>query len=214
VDEVEGALDRRVQAARGGRPIFYIQTIISDPVREGADPQTAFHSDTFHSTTKAWFFLHDVQEDEGPFMYVRGSHVVTPARLAWEYEQSLCAARHADRHHAVGSFRITPAEIEQLGLPPPMRVAVPANTLVVADTFGFHARAPSDRRTVRIGIHGYMRRNPFLPWNGLDYMNLPGIRGRELDLYQKLQTGLRRVTGKGPLWHPVGRQRVDAPAQV
>lgn len=204
----------RYAAGRGGRPIFYVQTVISDPLRAGADPQTAFHADTFHSTTKAWYFLHGVKEDEGPFMYVLGSHIATPARLEWEYEQSLTAAWHANRHHAVGSFRITPDAIERLDLPPPMRVAVPANTLVVADTFGFHARAPSDKRTVRIGIHGYMRRNPFLPWNGLDFMNLPGIRGHELELYQKVQTRLRRVTGRGPEWRPVGRQRVDAPAQV
>ncbi len=209
---VVGAI--RYAAGRGGRPIFYIQTIISDPVRAGADPQTAFHADTFHSTTKAWYFLHEVKEDEGPFQYVPGSHIATPARLEWEYEQSLGAAHHANRHHAVGSFRITPDEIQKLGYPPPIRVAVPANTLVVADTFGFHARSPSDKKTVRIGIHAYMRRNPFLPWNGLDFMNLPGIRGHELELYQKVQTGLRKMTGKGPVWRPVGQQRVDAPAQV
>jgi hypothetical protein len=204
----------RYAAARGGRPIFYIQTIMSDPVRAGADPQTAFHADTFHSTTKAWYFLHDVNEDEGPFMYVAGSHLPTPKRLEWEYEQSIGAAKSSNRHHAVGSFRITTDEIAALGFPPPMRVAVPANTLVVADTFGFHARAPSDKRTTRIGIHAYMRRNPFLPWNGLDYMNLPGIRGHELEIYQQAQTFMRKMTGKGPVWRPVGQQTVDAPANV
>lgn len=204
----------RYAAGRGGHPIFYIQTIMSDPIRDNADPQTAFHADTFHSTTKAWYFLHEVKEDEGPFAYVRGSHKATPERLAWEYEQSLTAAAASNRHHAVGSFRIRPEDFGSLGYGPPLRVAVPANTLVVADTFGFHARTPSDKPTRRIGIHAYMRRNPFLPWNGLDMMDLPGISGHELEIYQKSQDLLRRMTGKGPVWKDVGATRVDAPPSV
>lgn len=200
----------RYASGRGGHPIFYIQTIMSDPIRANADPQTAFHADTFHSTTKAWYFLHEVKEDEGPFAYVRGSHKATPERLRWEYEQSLTAAAATNRHHAVGSFRISPDDFERLGYGPPMRVAVPANTLVVADTFGFHARTPSDKPTTRIGIHAYMRRNPFLPWNGLDLMDLPGISGHELEIYQKSQDLFRRMTGKGPVWKAVGGTRVDA----
>lgn len=204
----------RYAAGRGGHPIFYIQTIMSSPTRETVDPQTAFHSDTFHSTTKAWYFLHEVKEDEGPFAYVRGSHKATPERLAWEYEQSLTAAENTNRHHAVGSFRIQPDEFGKLGYEPAMRVCVPANTLVVADTFGFHARTPSDKQTTRIGIHAYMRRNPFLPWNGLDLMDLPGVDGRELEIYQKTQDFLRRLTGKGPVWKSVGQTRVDAEPNV
>ncbi len=51
-------------------PLFYIQTILSH-VREAApDPQTNFHADTFHPSLKAWYFLTDVAEDEGPFCYV------------------------------------------------------------------------------------------------------------------------------------------------
>ena len=101
-----------------------------------ADPQTFFHSDTFHATTKGWFFLCDVAEEDGPFTYVPGSHRATPQRLEWEFAQSLSARSHPNRHHAVGSFRIAESDLATLGYGPPRRVAVPANTLVVADTFG------------------------------------------------------------------------------
>jgi hypothetical protein len=44
---------------------------------------------------------------------------------------------------------------------------VSANTLVVADTFGFHARGPSAGASLRVEIWAYGRRTPFLPWAAL-----------------------------------------------
>src|SRR5438067_5306014 len=62
-------------------PLYYIQTILSH-VREGApDPQTNLHADTFHPSVKAWLFLTDVASDEGPFVFVPGSHLMTDKRL-------------------------------------------------------------------------------------------------------------------------------------
>jgi hypothetical protein len=39
--------------------------------------------------------------------------------------------------------------------------------LVVADTFGFHARGPSAHASLRVEIWAYGRRSPFLPWAAL-----------------------------------------------
>ena len=200
-------------ASRRGQPVFYLQTVIGEPDGPN-DPQTALHSDTFHSTTKGWFFLSAVEEDEGPFMYVPGSHRLTPQRLDWEREQSLSARGHANSHHAAGSFRLSPNALPDLGYGPPRAVAVPANTLVIADTFGFHARAPSKRSSIRPTIHTYIRRNPFLPWTGLDPKSLPGLRGRELDLYLRFQDMQRRLNGRGAPWRPTGPVRIDAPAKT
>src|SRR5215469_5859946 len=72
-------------------PITYIQTIFSRVRANALDPQTHLHSDTFHPTVKAWFFLTDVAEDDGPFTYVPGSHRLTEKRLAWERERSIGA---------------------------------------------------------------------------------------------------------------------------
>ena len=83
-------------------PLYYIQTILSHVADAAPDPQTNLHADTFHPSLKAWFFLSDVAEDEGPFTYVPGSHIMTPERLAWESEMSIAAAGNPDRYSARG----------------------------------------------------------------------------------------------------------------
>ena len=65
----------------------------------------------------------------------------------------------------------------------PKAFAVPQNTLVVADTVGFHARGLSVRPSVRLEVWAYGRRNPFLPWLGLDIAAMPLVKGRAVPLY-------------------------------
>ncbi|HJQ57123.1 MAG TPA: phytanoyl-CoA dioxygenase family protein [Vineibacter sp.] len=200
----------RYIAATGGAPAFSIQCIIANAAGAVDDPQCVVHVDTFHSTAKAWYFLHDVGPEDGPFLFVPGSHRASPARLAWERRQSLGARRHDKRDHAEGSFRIAADELAALGLPPPRSVTVRANTLVVADTFGFHGRTPSPRPTRRLEIYASLRRNPFTPWTGLDPLSLPFVRARvgsALGLLDRL--GVVRTP-----YRPVGRVRLDAPPQV
>ncbi len=79
-------------------------------------------------------------EDEGPFCYVPGSHLLTPERLEWEREMSISAASNRDSYSARGSFRASPEDLQRMKLGKPAAFAVPANTLVVGDTVGFHAR--------------------------------------------------------------------------
>ena len=154
---------------------YQLQSIVIDAASADQDPQTRLHADTFHPTAKAWLFLDDVEEDQGPFSYVPGSHRLTPERLAWEYRQSLDAARSPEQMHREGSLRIDEPELAALGLPPPRRFAVPANTLVVADTSGFHARCASHKASHRVEIYASLRRNPFLPWRGAHLFALPWI---------------------------------------
>ncbi len=149
-------------------PMVYIQTVLSRACPGQPDPQEALHADTFHATVKAWLFLTEVEAGAACFTYVPGSHRLTPQRLAWEKSRSLQMSPHTDRLTRRGSFRIAADELADLDLPPPRRFAVAANTLVVADTHGFHARGASLRPTQRVEIWAYSRRNPFLPWTGLD----------------------------------------------
>lgn len=197
-------------AGRTGAPIHFVQTVIAEPQRGPADPQTALHADTFHSTSKFWLFLHDVDLEDGPFMFVPGSHRLTPARLQWEYEQSITAKEVKRAHHSFGSFRIGPEELERLGYQPARPMPVKANTLVVADTYGFHARSPSKKATTRVEIHGHMRRNPFAPWNGMHIQSLPGVKGRQMDLY----FGLMDFLGKDQVYKDVGMVKADDPPVV
>jgi hypothetical protein len=166
----------RYAASTKGRPIFSVQAILTDGSYAGDDPQTWIHEDTFHAVAKMWFFLHDVAADEGPFFYVPGSHERNAARLDWEYRQSLSAADNPVLYHARGSFRIDEAGLAELGFAPPKPLAVKANTLVVADTSGFHGRTPSAKPTLRIEVYATLRRNPYLPWLGFHVLDLPPLR--------------------------------------
>lgn len=185
-------------------PLTYIQAILSRRKDAPADPQTALHADTFHPTVKAWLFLTDVAEDEGPLTYVAGSHRATPARLAWEKARSVRAAS-LDRLSQRGSLRVEEHELAALGLPPPTRFAVPANTLVVADTNGFHARGPSARPSTRVEIWAYGRRNPFLPWTGLDLTGVKGVAERRVPLWWAVGDRLRPWISQP--WADAGRKR-------
>jgi len=108
-------------------------------------------------------------------------------------------------------LRITPEALRRLGFDEPKAVAVPQNTLVVADTMGFHARGASARASVRLEIWAYGRRNPFLPWLGLDLAAMPLVKGRAVPLYwsvvdlgEKLHLGCNPWRSAGTL-SPVAR---------
>lgn len=183
-------------------PLYYLQTVLPNRAKASPDPQTMLHADTFHPTMKAWYFLEDVAEDQGPLTYVPGSHCLTKKRLAWEREMSLRAPEGLDRLSARGSLRIGVDELEQLGLPSPMRFAVPANTLVVVDTHGFHARAESRTANKRIEIWAYSRRNPFIPWTGLDPFSFPGVAERRIPALWAMRDRWPGLLGQP--WKPVG----------
>jgi hypothetical protein len=158
----------RYVGGRDAPPVVHLQSILQQARTGPRDPQTYTHADTFHPTVKAWFYLTDVAEDAGPLTYVPGSNRLTPARLEWERRMSLQARDAQDEDTRQGSFRIDAAGLTELGLPAPQPLAVPANTLIVADTFGFHARGRSLRPSLRVEVWAFGRRNPFLPWVRLD----------------------------------------------
>ena len=193
-------------------PYVTLHTVLTDPSKGRPDPQTAFHSDTFHPTSKAWLFLRDVEIQDGPFSYVPGSHRMTSARLEWEYEQSVTALQSSNPHHSGGSFRASEEELRDMGYPKPDLFTVRANTLVVADTHGFHARQPSFRKSTRVALYGSVRTNPFNPFAGPDIMDLPGLSGRKaeiLDHYRAVKARLSRRSESQPL---VGEVRAVDPA--
>jgi hypothetical protein len=200
----------RYAGSSAAAPMVYIQTILSHALPGPPDPQLDLHTDTFHPTVKAWLFLSDVDTDAMPFVYVPGSHRLTPQRLEWERRMSIAASRPAEeagraaRHKLVRA--IAPAMLGELGLPPPRAIAVPANTLIVADTFGFHARGASARPTTRVEIWAMGRRNPFLPWTGLDPWSIASLGLRKPMLYWRSVDLLERVG--------LGHQRWRARASV
>ncbi len=181
-------------------PINYIQTILTHAKDGPDDPQCVLHSDTFHPTVKAWLFLTDVAADEGPFTYVPGSHRLTPQRRAWEHAMSLKMAHESERLTRRGSFRTRPDELAGLGLPQARAFPVRANTLVVADTHGFHARGRSAGPTRRVEIWAYGRRNPFLPWAGLDIWSVPALGQRRPAAFWQIGDWIEQVSGRRNTW--------------
>jgi Phytanoyl-CoA dioxygenase (PhyH) len=185
-------------------PLHYIQTIVSKAGGKEPDPQETLHADSFHASLKAWLFLRPVGIEDGPFTYVPGSHLFTRERIEWERTRSLANPREIDRLSARGSPRVCGQDLDEMELPPPHPIAVDANTLVVADTVGFHARSPSVRSGERVELWSYGRRNPFLPWLGGDPTSLPGIAERRVSFVWWVRDRFDKQFGQP--WRPVGQR--------
>jgi phytanoyl-CoA dioxygenase PhyH len=199
-------------ATTRSEPLYYVQTICSGAVDGPSDPQVELHSDTFHPSMKAWLFLTDVKQEDGPLTYVAGSHRPTPDRVAWEQAKSV-TIRDADRLSQRGSLRIKAEELISLGLPAPTAFVVPANTLVVIDTCGFHARGPSSGPSVRAEIWAYCRRGPFLPWIGLDLLSWRPFAVRRAGWLLRVVDVLDRFGVMKQHWRPAGwRRPIDSHA--
>ncbi len=125
------------------------------------DIQKDMHRDSFYRKIKYWYFLDPVTENDGPFVYVPGSHKLTKQRAQWEAEQA--QARGIPGLLLDQSFRISPPDLSGIGLPQPQSIPVAENTLVIADTFGFHRRGDAKPGSRRLAIYAQKRPWPFAP---------------------------------------------------
>lgn len=206
---VENRLFRRLMMYGGAQlkaPLVFLQAVKNAYVPGGSDPQKDYHSDTFHPTAKAWLFFDDVEEGHGPFMFVPGSHRPTAARLKWEYEQSLIAsgaAGESNRYSAKGSLRLGEEDIARMGFAAPVSFAVKANTLVIANTNGFHRRGPVAGKCSRMAIHASVRSNPFNPLPGFAPSLIGAIEARLLKASWRLADSKAEKRGHLSSWHLV-----------
>jgi hypothetical protein len=115
------------------------------------------HIDTFFNTHKAWLYLSDVTAADGPFVYVPGSHRLDPRRLIGDYLGSLLPAPDY-----AGSRRIAAKELVARGLEEKVYTCV-ANTLVIANTTGYHRRLKGRAGNVRMAVQLGCRFHPFRP---------------------------------------------------
>lgn len=200
----------RYVASHGGQPFISLQIVMALPgAKEKADPQVSLHSDTFHPTAKCWLFLKDVGVDDGPFCYVKSSHLVNEQRYDWENAISQNVSKVGNKYSARGSMRVSQSELADMQYPEPTKMIVKANTLVVADTHGFHARCFSPNSTTRIEIYGSLRRNPFLPYIGLHPLSLPFLRERTNKMVVDGLTVLQKYKIRANPWKAEGRGKVD-----
>jgi hypothetical protein len=203
----------RYIASHAGQPLVTLQTVLAK-ANGNPDPQSELHSDTFHATAKAWLFLTDVEEDDGLFCYVAGSHKITAQRYAWEKSISTELDSVENRYSRRGSLRLPQDQLSMLGYPQPTKMVVKANTLVVADTHGFHARCASPKNTTRIEIYASLRRGPYLPFaaaplGGLHIAALPFIKRRINHLVISGLGQMNRLGIRGNPWKSIGRGKTD-----
>jgi hypothetical protein len=124
------------------------------------DEETQLHVDTYFNTHKLWLYLDAVTAANGAFVYVPGSHLLDRVRLGYEYRESTTLNRK--------SRRVGDDEIRDRGLK--LRVVeCRRNTLVVANTCGYHGRSLGESGATRRALHREYRLDPFKAekWNPL-----------------------------------------------
>jgi len=131
------------------------------------DPQSKFHSDTFQPTCKFWIYLENVEEKNGPLNFVPRSHQISKKRSKWDYENSIMSEgddlwkRRIQNGGKPGSFRVYENSTQQQehdairNMEYDIKELVgKKNTLIAANTFGFHKRGiaipKSERATLAI----------------------------------------------------------------
>ena len=137
----------------------FVQRVDNKP--DDGDVQKVFHTDIFFPAIKYWYFPSEVKEEYGPFQYVENSVDLTEKLLDFYYQQSILISedkweRSRDKSHREGSMRIMNEEIDKLGLKR-RSVPVKANTLVIANVAGFHARGHCTEPHIRDAVHGSIR---------------------------------------------------------
>ena len=149
---VSGAERRSVGRNFDGGALIEHVTIGVDEEKANPQDNTHLHIDTFFNTHKVWLYLDDVDAENGAFVFVPGSHLLDRVRLWHEYLESTGENRR--------SRRIGDDELKERGLQQRV-VECRRNTLVVANTCGYHSRSTGKPGTSRRALHKEFRFNPF-----------------------------------------------------
>lgn len=148
--ELMSAAERRILGRADGTRHYEI--LVQGPGEQN-DPESDLHSDIFFHTHKAWFYLNDVGLENGPLVVVPHSQKMTLLHLRDIYLESIGSNK--------GSRRLSKSQLERYGLLEKV-VIVPANTLVIANTHGFHCRRRGTPGSQRHALHWTTRSHPFL----------------------------------------------------
>lgn len=123
------------------------------------DPENDLHVDTFHSTHKMWFYLDDVTPENGPLAVVPGSHRIDASvlRRTYRYFRDIAGSGNSPSRRIEAS-ELTERRLQEVAL------SVPANTMVIANTGGYHRRTRGTKGATRTSLHVSVRTQPFLYW--------------------------------------------------
>ncbi len=176
--------------------LVYFQAI-RHHIKDGkSDPQKKLHIDTFHPTMKAWLYLVDVSKENGPFYYVPGSNKLTWKRISWEYKKSL----ENSKSKTGGAFRASNLDMKKFGFGEPIPILVPANTLIVANTFGLHCRGDAEGQRSRFEIWFHSRTNPFNPTIGGIFLLFRSLHQKLVDTAIKIDIHKGKIVVQKADW--------------
>ncbi|MBA3623480.1 MAG: phytanoyl-CoA dioxygenase family protein [Methylibium sp.] len=135
---------------------FTLYQLVHGDETVNPDPQRQWHCDTFHDTFKLWYFFEPVTVHDGPLLFAPGTHRSGGARRRWERHQVLVNGASSS------AFRVGADDLARLsGGEAPQAVLAPANSLVLANTRGFHCRGLAPEGTVRQGLYANLRPHAF-----------------------------------------------------
>lgn len=142
--------------------------------RDGVDNdvENILHADLHTATVKMFFYVNEVDESNGAFVYAKTSHRCTAARLLHEYELGVRQARLKKNLPIESSLVclrgkeirniIHPKHREKMRITE-TQISVKPNTLVIANNMGFHRRgeftSDKPRKSVQVNFR-YLER-PF-----------------------------------------------------
>ena len=142
-------------------------TKFGDPEND-SDNNVPFHADVHFHSHKVLFYMNDVTMDGGPFVYSKNSHKNNFQRLIFEFMRGQLKDSHKEgwrvqKHLDKKFFK---SYYEKL-LKEEIKVACPANTLIIANVHGFHKRGESIPGVERSLIRVPFRYNPLGPVGNL-----------------------------------------------
>ena len=125
--------------------------------KKGEDAEARFHQDHFFPVFKVWLLINDSKKERAALKYVPASHKLNLSRILFIYKKSI--------FRTGGSWDIDEENLNNMYGRSPISIEEKQNTLVIANTFGFHARGEFENNydsTDRIMINH--RLNPFTPF--------------------------------------------------
>jgi hypothetical protein len=168
---LDGIVSAAIRRPVTKRPEILLDTYqCLDRDLEDNDIENILHADLHVPTIKMFFYLTDTNEENGAFVYAKGSHKLSFARLRHEYDLSVREAK-LDRQMPVEPALLERRASEARNIIRPehrrrmkvveTQVCVKANTLVIANNMGFHRRGEfsSDRPRKALRIN-YRKAEP------------------------------------------------------
>tara|TARA_B110000977_G_scaffold201301_1_gene295234 strand:- start:1223 stop:2086 length:864 start_codon:yes stop_codon:yes gene_type:complete len=137
------------------------------------DTNKNFHYDTFHNTFKAWLYLSDSNDKNGPLVIVPSSHRFSIKRILNSYVESIkyclffkkikeyktqnVLNNYAKDNYQFFRYKNKKKLLDKLA----DKIISKKNTFLFANTHCIHRRGDAEENNIRDSIHFYSRENPF-----------------------------------------------------